>query len=292
MDARWTRDERRQQTGSVLPLKGHSRLPRRACLVDGQTITYVRYGQGPFVILLHGIGGSADFWRPYTDMERLGDTYTLLCPDLLGFGLSAKPHLRYTLERHAAVVAAVLQAEKADQAHAVVGHSFGGVVAMSLLAHGALRVDRLALAATPFPSPRYPLREELLRTPSQRAMLTWAPLAYSMHDMLAAFWPILSRLPVAEPYRGAWQGYRDHTAWSYRSTTRDGLFAANLDPLIPHLQDIPTLLLYSRADQTVPFSHGERLAATLPQAHLLETQGNHLAILRPDVRHQIIRWLA
>ncbi len=48
-------------------------------------------GTGPVVLLLHGLGGTADFSQPIA--RALARTYTVICPDLLGFGFSDKPRV-------------------------------------------------------------------------------------------------------------------------------------------------------------------------------------------------------
>ena len=50
----------------------------------------------------------------------------------------------------------------------------------------------------------------------------------------------------------------EHTIPSYVGTAEECLFRADLDPLLPALQDCPTLLLYGEQDHTVPLIHGQR----------------------------------
>src|SRR6266498_5786417 len=84
------------------------RLSRSYCTFGDHRIAYVVTGSGPAVLLLHGLGGTADFWQPVA--HELAHTHRVICPDLLGFGFSDKPHVVYTPARHADAVAAVLQA--------------------------------------------------------------------------------------------------------------------------------------------------------------------------------------
>jgi pimeloyl-ACP methyl ester carboxylesterase len=265
------------------------RLPRRYATDDGLPIAYVRVGEGPALLLLHGLGGTADFWQPV--IARLAERYTVIAPDLLGFGFSAKPDtLAYTPARHGQAVCAVLRANDINAVEALVGHSCGGVVAITLLASGAVSAARLALAAVPYPSPRFPVRAELLRSPLDRAMLTWRPLAHLFHRLLMLGWPLLSRIGVPPELRGAWVGYMDHTIPSYVGTAEECLFQANLDPLLPALRSTPMLLLYSKSDRTVPFVHGSRLAEQLPQRVLRVVRGDHYAILSSS--ELLAGWLA
>jgi len=112
------------------------RLPRQFCTFEGLRLAYVQLGAGSAVLLLHGLGGTADFWQPI--VADLARTHTVVCPDLLGFGSSDKPPTQYTPALHARAVAAVLRATDTTTLDAVVSHSCGGVVAVALLANGAV----------------------------------------------------------------------------------------------------------------------------------------------------------
>lgn len=68
------------------------------------------------------------------------------------------------------MITSVLRASGALQPYAIVSHSCGCVIAMALIAAG-LRPQRLALVAAPYPSPRYPVRQELLTHARDRLML-------------------------------------------------------------------------------------------------------------------------
>ena len=258
-----------------------NRLSRSYCTFEGYRIAYAMAGTGPAVLLLHGLGGTADFWQPI--ITALAPRYMVVCPDLLGFGFSDKPGIAYTPARHAAGVAAIMRALDIRLLHALVGHSCGGVVA-TLLASSAVQAERLALAAAPYPSPRFLVRQELLRSPFDRLMLAWTPLAHMVHGSISLVWPLLRRLPVPAHLRGAWAGYMDHTIPSYVSTAEECLFRANLEPLLPAIAPLPTLLLYGRGDRTVPLSHGQRLHTALPRSRLMLLKDGHYAVLTEGAR--------
>jgi pimeloyl-ACP methyl ester carboxylesterase len=264
------------------------RLPRQFCTFEGQRLAYVQLGAGSAVLLLHGLGGTADFWQPI--VSDLARTHTVICPDLLGFGFSDKPHTQYTPALHARAVAAVLRATDTSTLHAVVGHSCGGVVAVALLAAGAAQTDRLVLAAAPYPSPHFPVRQELLKSPLDRLMLAWTPLAHLVHLTIALLWPLLRHLPVPDYLAGARIGYMEHTIPSYVGTAEECLFRADLDPLLPALQDCSTLLLYGQQDRTVPLSHGQRLHAALANSQLNLLADGHYAVL-DEGRTPLVDWI-
>lgn len=95
---------------------------------------------GPPVLALHGVTGHGLRFRPLT--EQLPHL-RWVAPDLRGHGRSpwAPP---WRLEQHVADVLAVLDAQGIERA-AVVGHSFGGAIAVHLARAAPQRVERLVL---------------------------------------------------------------------------------------------------------------------------------------------------
>jgi len=88
-----------------------------------------RLGSGPPLLLLHGWPEFWLTWEPV--MTRLADRYTLLAPDLRGFGDSDKPDGPFGPDQHAADMVALLDALGLDKA-GIVGHDVGGAVMQPL----------------------------------------------------------------------------------------------------------------------------------------------------------------
>jgi len=110
--------------------------------IHGHQIGYRRGGQGPVLLLLHGIAGSSLTWVPA--MTLLQSDYTVLAPDFLGHGASEKPPGDYSLGNLATVVRDLLDLLGIDRA-TVVGQSFGGGVAMQFSYQFPERCERLVL---------------------------------------------------------------------------------------------------------------------------------------------------
>jgi pimeloyl-ACP methyl ester carboxylesterase len=96
-------------------------------------------------LLIHGIVGSAKQWDPVARI--LGEHYTVLAPDLLGHGKSAKPRGDYSLGAYAASVRDLLVALGYRRA-TVVGHSLGGGVAMQFSYEYPPFAERLVLVSS------------------------------------------------------------------------------------------------------------------------------------------------
>jgi 3-oxoadipate enol-lactonase len=102
-------------------------------------------GDGPPVVLLHGLGGDAGFWT--AAVTRWATEFRVLTVDLPGSGASPVPDEPPTIEGFADALRDVLDSAGVARAH-VVGFSMGGLVAQALATGHRDRVDRLVLAST------------------------------------------------------------------------------------------------------------------------------------------------
>ena len=126
-------------------------MPRRTSpqvehvTVHGHRRAFVRMGSGPALLLLHGLGCDHTTWASV--MESLARTHTVIAPDLLGHGASDKPRADYSLGGYANGMRDLLTVLGVDTA-TVVGHSFGGGVAMQFAYQFPERTERLVLVAS------------------------------------------------------------------------------------------------------------------------------------------------
>lgn len=106
-------------------------------------VAYIRQGQGPPVLLLHGIPSSSYLWRDVID--RLSATFDVLAPDLLGYGDSDKRlDADLSIAAQARYMVAFMETLGVHQA-AVIGHDIGGAVAQLMAVDEPQRVARLVL---------------------------------------------------------------------------------------------------------------------------------------------------
>jgi 3-oxoadipate enol-lactonase len=102
-------------------------------------------GDGPPVVLLHGLGGDISFWD--AEVTAWSQDHRLVLVDLRGVGGTVSTPDSLSIEELADDVVAVM-----DDSHvtitAVVGFSMGGLVAQSLALRHAQRISRLVLAST------------------------------------------------------------------------------------------------------------------------------------------------
>lgn len=136
--------ERAKLETRVIPSRG--RLVQRSEVeLHGHKYCYRAAGQGPAVVLLHGIAASSATWERV--IPRLAGSYWMVAPDLLGHGESAKPRGDYSVGAYANLVRDLLDALGVRRC-TVVGHSLGGGVAMQFVYQFPERCERLVLVAS------------------------------------------------------------------------------------------------------------------------------------------------
>ena len=113
--------------------------------LHGHQVVYRVAGEGPPVVLVHGMVNSSRHWSAVA--ERLAEGHLVIAPDLIGHGDSATPRGDYSLGAHAAVIRDLLSALGIERS-TMVGHSLGGGIAMVFFWQFPERVERLALVSS------------------------------------------------------------------------------------------------------------------------------------------------
>jgi pimeloyl-ACP methyl ester carboxylesterase len=117
-------------------------LELRYLTLHGHRVAYRQAGSGPVIVLVHGITSNSETWHRV--MPDLARRFTVIAPDLLGHGESAKPMGDYSLGAYASGLRDLLVALDYDRA-TFVGHSLGGGIAMQLAYQFPERCQRLVL---------------------------------------------------------------------------------------------------------------------------------------------------
>jgi cis-3-alkyl-4-acyloxetan-2-one decarboxylase len=106
-------------------------------------------GDGPLVVLLHGIGSSGNVWNTLA-LKLQPTACRVVALDLLGFGDSPKPDWSlYTVEEHAQAVIAAIKARKPQEPVILVGHSMGCLIAAHVAKSAPHLVKQLILYEMP-----------------------------------------------------------------------------------------------------------------------------------------------
>jgi len=254
----------------------------RTLVVHGHRIAYRRAGSGPALLLLHGLGCDSSTWLPV--MPRLAESFTVLAPDLLGHGQSDKPRGDYSLGGYAngmRDVLTVLGIKKVT----VVGHSFGGGVAMQFAYQFPERTERMVLVAPGGLGPEVSGLIRALTLPGAGAALgalTMRPLRPVVRTSLSVL--SRSRLPRTRDLGEVVCVYRNLSDRAARSAIRH---------VVSHVVDwrgqvvsmadrayltslMPMCLVWGDADPVIPVSHIAMAESHAPsaQVHVLPGAGH------------------
>lgn len=233
---------------------------------------------GPLLVFLSGVGGTTRYWK--RRVAPLADDHRVLLVDLLGFGRSAKPWTRYTMERH---LAALRRALEGRGPMLLVGHSFGAITALAYAARHPGEVSGLILMSFPyFGSLDGALAYYRHRGFPDRWLMTNIVLAaitcVVTRRILARALPrLLNDLP-----REVAEDLVLHTWLSSTSTIWDGIYRYDPSPDAARLPaELPVLLLHGDRDTTAPLGGASRLAAKRPGWELRVLAGaDHHPFLR------------
>src|SRR3954469_10260815 len=111
-------------------------------LLHGHRVFYRSAGCGPVVVLVHGITSTSATWADL--LPSLAERFTVIAPDLVGHGESAKPRGDYSLGAYASGIRDLMVALGHERA-TFVGHSLGGGVAWQPSSQSPERCERLVL---------------------------------------------------------------------------------------------------------------------------------------------------
>ncbi len=242
--------------------------------LHGHRVRYRLGGEGPAIVLIHGITGSSATWEQI--LPQLARDFTVLAPDLLGHGDSAKPRGDYSLGAYASGIRDLMIALGIDRA-TYVGHSLGGGVAMQLAYQFPERLDRLVLVSSGGLGKEVHLMLRLVALPAAEYVLPLL-VAEPLRNAGEAVAGLFARIGLRAGYdleeiaRGfASLGDVDarqafvHTARSIidiegqRVSATDRLYLA---------AEVPSLLIWGKRDPIIPAKHGEAAQREIPGSRL------------------------
>ncbi len=243
-------------------------------VIHDRPMTVRTAGTGPALLLIHGMAGSSLTWRYVAPL--LSPRFTLVAPDLLGHGASAKPRTEYSVSAHANVLRDVLVALDVERA-TFVGQSLGGGVAMQLAYQYPERCERLVLVSSGGLGREV---SPLLRALALPGVEHVFPLVCSaaVCDAGMRFGELLARFglrasPVVEEIWRSYSGLVDAAA--RRAFFRT--LAAVIDPggqavsatdRLYLAADVPTLIVWGARDALIPVEHALAAHRALPGSQL------------------------
>jgi len=251
-----------------------SEFRSRTVRIHGHDVSYRMAGSGPTVVLIHGIAGSSTTWRAV--MPALAEKYTVIAPDLLGHGQSAKPRGDYSLGAYASGVRDLLAVLDQEQA-TVVGHSLGGGVAMQFAYQFPERVQRLVLVASGGLGKEVSVILKAVTLPGAEFVL---PLLLHRRIREVGEWPAgVARRAGWRPndtLAEVWRSYTTlterHGQQAFIHTVRAVIDVAgqrvSAHDRLYLAQALPTLIVWGDRDRIIPVAHAYRAAQAMPGARL------------------------
>jgi pimeloyl-ACP methyl ester carboxylesterase len=264
--------------------------------VHGREVSYLEAGEGPLLLLIHGMAGTARNWE--TVIEPLALHNQVVAPDFPGHGDSAPGGGDYSLGSLASGLRDLMIALGRDRA-TLVGHSLGGGVALQFAYQFPEMVERLVLVSSGGLGPEV---GAILRA----AALPGADLfirATSTPGTIAGNWltgalgrvglrPNADLAEVGRAYASLADPARRKAFLStlHAVVDTDGQRVAALDRLYL-AEALPILIVWGERDPIIPVEHGRAAHAQLPGSHLevfpsaghvpmLECPGRFAAVLQ------------
>ena len=248
--------------------------PVQHVTVHGHRRAYVRMGSGPAVLLLHGLGCDHTTWAPV--MESLARTHTVIAPDMLGHGESDKPRADYSVGGYANGMRDLLTMLGIDSA-TVVGHSFGGGVAMQFAYQYPERTERLVLVGSGGLGPEVTPAIRAITTPGFHQVMA-VLAAPGLRHLTTTALRMLARTRVSQlrdlgEVADIYDSFKDpHTRAAIRHVVRavvdwKGQIVTMSDRAYL-TEAMPMCVVWGRDDKVIPVRHASNVAMLAPKAQV------------------------
>lgn len=243
--------------------------------IDQYPIRFREAGNGPTLLLVHGIAGFLEEWEPA--MKVLQSKFRVIAPDLLGHGLSGKPDIPYTIENLASFLKAFMDEMKLEKV-ILVGHSLGGAISLYFALQYPHMVEKLILVNSAFTSIPLTIRlgtigflPHLIRKLSFRTVKAMARSTFHNHSRIDDTWLESSYRYINEP----------GTLRVMFSVIRSNMSLLGLrKSLVEHIYKnisqftVPTLILYGKKDRLVPNINSIELHKALQHAECIPIENS------------------
>ncbi|ACO46065.1 putative hydrolase or acyltransferase [Deinococcus deserti VCD115] len=223
------------------------------------TLHVQKTGDGPPVVLIHGLSGSSRWWR--RNIPALSREHQVFVLDLVGYGRAWRQRA-LSVQAASQLIADWLETEDLSDV-TLIGHSMGGHIALRAAALAPERVDRLVLACA----------SGLLKTSPTRAALK---LPHAMMVGRPSFVPRIMADALRAGPLNLWHGASD-------------LLRDSVHDLLPQIS-ARTLVIWGARDVLVPVALGRTLAAAIPGAeyHEIPRAGHVVMVDAPETFNRLV----
>ncbi len=247
------------------------------------TAAYLEQGQGIPIIFLHGFLGEASAWDLIA--QQLSGQFRCIALDLLGFGESSKPKLKYTIWHQVEFLQEFIAAMQLEKFY-LAGHSYGGWTAA---AYAISQVDAQINSQTPNSSLQgiFLIASAGIRDDSfvgrynyMRPLLWETKLVDAALALISPFAALLGKRKQFQTVKHARVSLVNQpVAKSFlfdRLRPEDAIDTVEKDI---HRINIPTLVIAGDQDDTIPLWHCQIYADKIPQARLEVLSGADHALI-------------
>jgi pimeloyl-ACP methyl ester carboxylesterase/predicted amidohydrolase len=236
---------------------------------DGRRIGYMTWGNGPALVVPPGWTSHLELQWELLGMEpfyaRLAESFRLICYDRRGCGLSERTRDDFTLAAEVADLETVIDETAPGAPVSLLGISQAGPICVAYAAAHPERVTRLALFGA------YATGERIAR----------GDVRVSLVALVRASWGLGSQALASLFVPGSDPALREKLAHFQREAATREMAAALLESVYRFdvaalLGDVraPTLVIHRRSDRAIPSELGIALAAGIPNARLVELEGD------------------
>jgi pimeloyl-ACP methyl ester carboxylesterase len=228
--------------------------------VNNITLAYEKLGSGKPLMLIHGYPLDHAIWNDVANL--LKNDFTVILPDVRGFGQSTTIESQYTVADMAGDLAGLLDHLGIEKL-ALAGHSMGGYIALAFAKKYPRRVSGLGLVASQAAADPPDRKEGRYQTAAEIAQKGVGIVADTMTPKLS---------PIASVQAFA----RAMIERQSKSALIGALKAmAEREDLFSYLSSVtyPVALIHGNADALIPVDRAREIKAVLPSASLIELQG-------------------
>lgn len=221
--------------------------------INDVNVNYIQYGKGKDILLLHGWGQNIEMMKPIGD--SFSDKCRITIIDFPGFGQSDEPNVPWNINDYSFMLEEFVK-KVGIKKPIIMGHSFGGRVAIRYSAHNS--IEKLVL----FGSPCVRVQKEL-----------------SLSVKILKGIKKLPGLNAIGEYMKKYIGSRDYKAAS--PVMRQTLVNVVNEDLSCYAKEIeePTLLIWGEYDDEAPLAEARLLEGMMVDAALIVLPGTHYAYL-------------
>ncbi|MFA5432007.1 MAG: alpha/beta hydrolase [Candidatus Paceibacterota bacterium] len=226
--------------------------------INGIELYYKTAGEGKLLLILHGWGASSVSWVRLIE-EMAGKGFKLVIPDLPGFGKTEAPKDIWGIEEYADFILAFVKELNLYNLN-LLGHSFGGGIALKVIAKKSIEPLKLILCDAAI------VREERLNI-RQKVSKFLARIGSKIISKDSQFYMFFEK--IAYKIAGAHDYYR---ANPLMKEVFKKVISEDLTYLLPRV-DIPCLIIWGEDDQITPLEDGILFQKEIKDAELKIVKG-------------------